>query len=100
MLLSAPSRYQNPVSHIGVIERAASATGFDAALITGPGRWEILCEIRFAIMLVLRARGLSLPAIGRLLHRDHSTVFSGLERAEKLRAAGGDFARLCEVIEQ
>jgi chromosomal replication initiation ATPase DnaA len=51
-------------------------------------------------MLVLRARGLSLPAIGRLLHRDHSTVFSGLERAEKLRAAGGDFARLCEVIEQ
>jgi hypothetical protein len=97
-MLTAPPRYQNPASHISVIERAASATGFEAAFIIGTNRWEVLCEIRCAIMFVLERRGVSHDTIARLLKRERSTITTGIQRAEKLHAAGGDFARLCEVI--
>jgi len=36
-------------------------------------------------MEAMRQRGMSTPAIGRLFHRDHSTIVSALRQAEKLR---------------
>lgn len=40
-----------------------------------------LVRARWDAMKLLRARGLSLPAIGRLLNRHHTTVLDGLRRA-------------------
>lgn len=68
------------------IERAAARTGYSVAQIRGPRGKKQLCMVRFAVMRDLRDKGLSLPAIGRLLgRRDHSTIWSGLRRMEELQ---------------
>ena len=72
-----------------IILRASYATCRTVEEITGPCRARPLVWLRFAIMEQMRARGLSLPAIGRLLHRDHTTVLHGLRQAEALRGNPG-----------
>ena len=67
-----------------ILERASQASGLPISTITGRQRTTDVCMVRWAIMDVLRAQGMSLSAIGRLLHRDHSTVISGLRRADGL----------------
>ena len=68
-----------------IIERAAEVSGYPVSVLRGPARDRPICMVRWAVMANLRARGLSLPTIGRLLNRDHTTVISGLERADRLR---------------
>ena len=68
-----------------IIERASYATCRTVEEITGPSRARPLTWLRFAIMAEMRGRGLSLPTIGRLLHRDHTTILHGLRQAEVLR---------------
>ncbi|KKW92664.1 helix-turn-helix domain-containing protein [Sphingobium chungbukense] len=70
---------------IFTLDRAAQATGIPIADLRGPSRTRHVCWTRFAIMEAMRARGMSTPAIGRLFHRDHTTIVSGLRQAEKLR---------------
>lgn len=72
-----------------IIERACYATCRTVAEITGPCRARPLAYLRFAIMEQMRAKGMSLPTIGRLLHRDHTTILYGLRQAEKLRGHTG-----------
>lgn len=67
-----------------IIERAAEVSGYPVAVLRGPARDRSICMVRWAVMATLRARGLSLPTIGRLLNRDHTTVISGLNRAAYL----------------
>lgn len=67
------------------ILRAARATGYSVDDITGPCRARPLAWTRFAVMDALRAKGLSLPCIGRLVRRDHTTVLNGLRQANALR---------------
>jgi len=67
------------------LDNASKATGIPVADLRGPIRTRHICWIRFAIMESMRDRGMSTPAIGRLFHRDHSTIVSGLRQAEKLR---------------
>ena len=80
-----------------IIERAAKITGYPVSVLRGPARDRPICMVRWAVMATLRARGLSLPTIGRLLNRDHTTVISGLERATQLRR-DLSFVRLLEAI--
>lgn len=49
--------------------------------IKGPSRKAYICRARWDAMRLLRDRGLSLPSIGRMLNRDHTTVVHGLRRA-------------------
>lgn len=79
------------------IERASAATGYKLADLRGPSRIPDLCRVRFAIMDAMRRKGMTLPAIGRALHRDHTTILSGLRRAEYLRAEP-DFMKLVETL--
>lgn len=72
-----------------ILERASKATGYSVADITGPCRVQHLCWVRFAVMEALRAKGLSLPSIGRIIHRHHATVLNGLRQAESLRGHPG-----------
>lgn len=80
-----------------IIERAAEVSGYPVAVLRGPARDRSICMVRWAVMATLRARGLSLPTIGRLLNRDHTTVISGLNRAEWLRR-DTSFSSLLEAI--
>ena len=72
-----------------IINRASYATCRTVEEITGPCRARPLAYLRFAIMEQMRANGLSLGQIGRLLHRDHTTILYGLRQAEKLRGHTG-----------
>jgi len=80
-----------------IIERAAKVSGYTVDALRGPSRLRSICMVRWAVMAVLRARGLSLATIGRLMNRDHTTVISGLERADRLRR-DASFASLLEAI--
>ena len=79
------------------LEHASRATGISISDITGPCRVRHLCWTRYAVMEVMRAKGLSLGTIGRLLKRDHSTVCKGLRQAEKLRGQA-DFDSIRSAI--
>lgn len=68
-----------------IIERAAAISGYPVSVLRGPARDRPIYTVRWAVMAILRARGLSLATIGRLLNRDHTTIISGLERADRLR---------------
>lgn len=80
-----------------IIERAAEISGYPVSVLRGPARDRPICMVRWAIMAILRARGLSLATIGRLLNRHHTSVISGLERVERLRL-DPSFAGLLEAI--
>lgn len=76
------------MSHPAIL-RAAKVSGIPAGDIAGPCRKPYVCFTRYVVMAALRDRGLSLPAIGRIVHRDHSTILYGLRQAEKLRGLPG-----------
>lgn len=57
--------------------------------ITGPNRNRELCTVRHHAMWLIREEtALSLPQIGRLFNRDHTTILSALRRATARLAAG------------
>lgn len=70
-----------------IVGRVAAAHGYSLTDILSPRRDTKLVFARQDAMLALQeARPLlSLPTLGRLFHRDHSTVLHGLRRARKRR---------------
>lgn len=69
------------VSGRQIIERVARLHSLTPADISGPSRLAAHCAARWQVMRELRDKGLSTPAIGRILNRDHSTILHGLLRA-------------------
>lgn len=69
------------------VAREAGATA--AQLIERDWRGDELVQARWALMVALQWRGLSLKAIARRVKRDHSTVAYGLRKAEQLDWAPG-----------
>lgn len=68
-----------------VIATAAALANVTIAELLGPCRARHLTHSRFAIMVVYKRAGWSLPRIGRLLgDRDHTTIISGLRTANDL----------------
>lgn len=65
----------DPVDFAGTI---ASVYGYSYDELTAPGRRPPLVALRAVLAHYLRRRGFSLPAIGRVLGRDHSTVINML----------------------
>lgn len=80
-----PRWYRPPslqaVSGRQIIVRVAALHDIAPEDITGPSRLRRHCEARWQVMRELAARGISTPAIGRILNRDHATVIHGLRRA-------------------
>jgi len=85
-------------------------TGLPAGTIAGPSRKAAHVRVRTALIMVLRARmredadgalvhRLSLPQIGALLNRDHSTICAALDRAKALSASDRLFPALCARIQ-
>lgn len=80
------------------IERASVLSGVPVAVLRGPNRSPSICRTRFAVMYALRARGLSLAAIGRVLHRHPTTVLSGLRRCDDMALRDRGFLALVEAL--
>lgn len=59
-------------------EQVATDTGVPLDLLLGRGRSKSVAHARRALYLALRMEGLSLPEIGSLLDRDHTTILSDL----------------------
>lgn len=81
-----------------IIERAAAAFGITPDLLIGPRRFARLTAPRHAAAWALRKIGLSLTEIGELLHRDHSTIHTSIERAEERAAADTEYAQILTVL--
>ena len=56
------------------VEEIVAAAGMTMADLRAPSRKRELVEVRRIVAAYLRRRGCSLPEIGRVLNRDHSTV--------------------------
>jgi chromosomal replication initiation ATPase DnaA len=59
-------------------ERVVADTGVPMDVLLGRDRHKSVTTARRALYLALRMHGLSLPEIGILLGRDHTTILAGL----------------------
>jgi hypothetical protein len=63
---------------VEVIEACAKGFGIEMSQLIGPSRKPTLVRVRNLATAVLRARGSSLPNIGRFTGREHTTVLHSL----------------------
>lgn len=88
------------------IRMAEHVANLPSGTIVGPSRLKPHVKVRTAVVHVMRAQlradpdtgkveaRYSLPVLGRMLGRDHSTIIAALERAERLLAEDPDFVAL------
>lgn len=67
--------------YLGHVKACAAAFDLGAGILLGPSRSDRAVMARRAAIVVLRGEGLSLPAIGRIIGRHHTTVLNALRRA-------------------
>ena len=67
--------------------------------LIGRNRTPAVSRRRRLAMWLLRQRGYSLKAIGRILERDHSTVIHGLRLVQRDRTNNPAFAQALRVLE-
>ena len=51
--------------------------------ILGPSRYKKIVDARHECIALFRSRGLSTPAIGRIMKRDHSSIVHALQQIKK-----------------
>ena len=72
---------------------AADEFGFSADEMAGAGRHRRLARARQIAAHIMRRRTrLSLPQIGRVLHRDHATVIHAVQTIDSLLSTDPDLA--------
>ena len=82
------------------IRAAAEGMGILPGTVTGPSRKPFIVHSRWAVMVALRRRGVSLPGIARRLRlRCHTTVVHGLTMAPYLAQRDPEFAALLAKVE-
>jgi hypothetical protein len=82
-----------------LLEEVARVSGVRTEQLRGRSRMRHVAEARQVAMYVLRAQGLSYPAIGRALGgRDHTTAMHGVERVRKELAKPGPFRERVELL--
>jgi chromosomal replication initiator protein len=73
--------------------------GVSGEELSGPGRTQEVCFARHAVMYVLRTvSGANLPAIGRAVGRDHTTVLHGISRMEQMVGESPAVRREIELL--
>lgn len=71
------------------VDAVAEATGLPTRAIYGAVRTRQVAEARQLVMYLAHRDGMSAKAIGRGLHRDHSTVLHGVRREAERREIKG-----------
>lgn len=67
-----------------ILTAVTEATSIDVSEIVGPSRDRDVAEARMVACWVMRQQGMSYSAIGRTLHRDHTTAMHAVRRVEEL----------------
>ena len=67
-----------------IVAAVAAETGITEAEIMGTRRWANVSAARQLVFYIAHREGMSLPVIGQLFDRDHTTVWHGI-KAEKAR---------------
>jgi chromosomal replication initiation ATPase DnaA len=70
-----------PISEIA--EVASRATGVTVEDILGDSKIHRISHVRQYVMWRARKEGFSLPAIARVMRRDHTTIIHGIEAVNK-----------------
>lgn len=84
-----------------IIRAAEIVTGFSEVQLVGERRQKWLTDVRHAISHLAIKHGHSLSHTGRVMRRDHSSIFNGLRRAELFIAREDlNFCRLVRQIER
>lgn len=78
----------------GMKAQVAAALDVDPEDLTGPSRQMNINVARWTAMRALRDRGASLPQIGRVFDRHHSTVIHALREFDKLAVEEPVYARI------
>lgn len=87
-MTKGPTRYYGPREHAarrwlpGLLAELGARYHTTGAAILSPSQEPAPRTARLVAYWVLREAGLSLPGVGRLMGRDHSTVLSGCRRVE------------------
>ena len=83
-----------------IMHRVARATGVTVAELRSRAKHKTLAEARQLAMLLMRdVEGMSLPEIGRMLDRDHTTVMHGIRSAkENLEFDRGDWRHYLRAV--
>lgn len=88
---------QPPPAVLHVLYAVADAYGFSPGIIQAYGRKLPLVRARFAWVKLLRDAGYSYAAIGRGIHRDHSSCMHACDRAADLMAESADYRNRYEA---
>lgn len=67
-----------------IVAEVSAATGISETDIMGTRRWANVSAARQLVWFIAHRNGVSLPAIGAVFDRDHTTVWHGV-RAEMAR---------------
>lgn len=78
--------------HSALITRAARDYGVEPSSILSKRRTARVAAARAIVAYLLRQQGLSLPTIGRVLDRDHTTVLSMVVKVEDKMAESIPYA--------
>lgn len=82
-----------------ILRVTAAAFGVGVAALISPSRTRRLAYPRFAAVHFLRkVLRISLPSVGRVLQRDHTTCLAAMHRAAELRRLDPNFRMRCVAI--
>lgn len=65
-----------------IVRQVCAETGHSYAEITGPSHKAALCRVREGIYVRAQDQGFSLPQIGRVFRRHHTTILHGIRNAK------------------
>lgn len=91
LLVLAPSMPTTKQTFARIRDAKLAEYGISLAMFNSPRRNELLCQCRREVWYeVSQQTGMSLPQIGRLSHRDHTTILHGIRREAEIRSGVTD----------
>ena len=75
--------YIAPLKMITILNAACDACNVGIRDLLGPSRFPHMVDARMYVAMALRSKGYPYAEIGRVLHRDRTTVRNLIDRAEK-----------------
>lgn len=91
--------YGDPFYGQRAIKVAADLAGANAEQLLMDWRDKPLVHARWAVMVCMRRRNFSFTQIGRRLHRDHTSVMYGVERAQYMAERLPELAEMIELVD-